>query len=220
MNPSVESPHSLCRLGIARCDITPPVGIYHRMWGAASHERSTGVHRPLTATVAVFQPLDAGNADELQVVLAVDHCLLWAKEMEELLARVAADTDLPREAITVAFSHTHGAGLMDTSRSHLPGGELIEPYLKSLAGKLGQLVWEARKSVRSATLVYGAGHCALAAERDFWDAQRGHYVCGFNPEGKCDDTVLVARATDEQGRTWPRSSTMRAIPRRWPGKTR
>ena len=62
-------------------------------------------------------------------------------------------------------------------------------------------MWEARQSARPATLVYGTGRCALAAERDFWDAARGHYVCGFNPEGECDDTVLVARATDEQGRT-------------------
>ena len=47
----VDSPENICRAGVARCDITPPVGIYHRMWGAALHDRSTGVHRPLTATV-------------------------------------------------------------------------------------------------------------------------------------------------------------------------
>lgn len=45
-----------CVFGIARADITPPVGMYHRMWGASKHERSTGVHRPLYATVAAFGP--------------------------------------------------------------------------------------------------------------------------------------------------------------------
>ncbi len=206
MSTYVDAPQSVCRLGVARCDITPPVGIYHRMWGAAAHDRSTGVHRPLTATAAVFQPAD-GNAHEehqgeqLQVVLAIDHCLLWAKEMDSLLASVAAGTGLPREALTVAFSHTHGAGLMDTSRAHLPGGEMIAPYLQSLAGRLGQLVWEARQNVRPSTLVYSTGRCDLAADRDYWDADRGHYVCGFNPQGTCDDTVLVARATEERGQT-------------------
>ena len=46
----VLTPQSRCRFGIARCDVTPPVGIYHRMWGAATHDRATGVHRPLSAT--------------------------------------------------------------------------------------------------------------------------------------------------------------------------
>jgi hypothetical protein len=78
---------------------------------------------------------------------------------------------------------------------------LIAPYLKSLAARLGQLVWEARQSLQPATFVYGTGRCDLPTERDFWDAAGGHYVCGFNPEGVCDDAVLVARATDEQGRT-------------------
>ena len=46
----VETPQSRCRAGLARADITPPVGIYNRMWGAALHDRATGVHRPLLAT--------------------------------------------------------------------------------------------------------------------------------------------------------------------------
>src|SRR6266850_1110918 len=54
----VDTPQSRCRFALAWADITPPVGIYHRMWGAAKHERATGVHRPLRATVAVFAPME------------------------------------------------------------------------------------------------------------------------------------------------------------------
>ena len=50
-----------CRFGVATRDITPPVGIYARSWGAATHEVAEGVHRPFTATAAVFAPL-AGDA--------------------------------------------------------------------------------------------------------------------------------------------------------------
>lgn len=56
MTNVVHTPQSRCRAGVARCDITPPVSIYHRMWGAALHERATGVHRPLTATALFCGP--------------------------------------------------------------------------------------------------------------------------------------------------------------------
>jgi hypothetical protein len=69
----------------------------------------------------VFQRhgLPAGPETE-QVVVAVDHCLLWAREMDALLAAVSGQTGLAREQLSVAFSHTHAGGLMDTGRVHLP----------------------------------------------------------------------------------------------------
>ena len=48
-------------------DVTPPVGIYRRSWGAATHDVAEGVHRPLTATAAVFAPL-AGDGPTLALV--------------------------------------------------------------------------------------------------------------------------------------------------------
>src|SRR5712671_3478860 len=100
--PAVICPQSRCRFGVARCDITPPVGIYHRMWGAATHEQSTGVHRPLTATALHFmvEGRSIGPMTE-QVMVAVDHCLLWAKEMHTLVAAVAKDTGLRPDQITI-----------------------------------------------------------------------------------------------------------------------
>jgi hypothetical protein len=203
--PCVEAPQSRCRLGVARCDITPPVGIYHRMWGAATHERAVGVHRPLTATAVVFQAIDespgkSSCGDSEQILIAVDHCLLWAREMEALLDAVSHKAGVARERLLVVFSHTHAAGLMDTDRRNLPGGELIAPYLESLAVKLAESAREARAAVRPATIVYGTGRCNLAANRDFRDEAGGQFVCGFNPAGEADDTVLVARATDDAGR--------------------
>ena len=56
-----------CAFGVAKRDVTPPVGIYSRSWGAATHDVAEGVHRPLTATAAVFGPLD-GNGPTLALV--------------------------------------------------------------------------------------------------------------------------------------------------------
>src|SRR5206468_9986215 len=186
------TPQSICRFGIARCEITPPVGIYHRMWGAATHDLATGVHRPLTATAMVIQAKDPGTMPETEVVLvAVDHCLLWAREMDQLNKVVSDRAKLAPGQLLVAFSHTHSAGLMGLERVGLPGGELIPHYLARLAEQLAEIVREARASLQPVTITYGTGRCGLAAHRDFWDEASRQFVCGFNPVGSTDDTVLV-----------------------------
>jgi hypothetical protein len=194
----VETPQSVCRLGIARGELTPPAGIYHRMWGAATHTRATGVHRPLTATAVVLQAVD-DPARQL-VVVAMDHCLLWHDAMTALLDSITARTAVPRDEIVVTFSHTHAAGLMDLARSDQPGGEWIGPYLRDVAARVSELIQQAQQNIANVAIAYGTGHCALAANRDFWDRVAGQSVCGFNPAGVTDDTVLVARVTGEDGR--------------------
>lgn len=195
--PHLDTPTSQLRFGIARCDITPPVGIYHRMWGAATHERATGVHRPLTTTALVLQPLDGPNK---QVILALDHCLLWAREMDDLLQALAQATGLAAEQIAVTYSHTHSSGLMGLERATLPGGELIAPYLKELAQRLAGVIQQAHRELTPATITYGWGRCDLAAQRDFWDAESQQFVCGFNPEAAADDAVVVGRVNAATGK--------------------
>lgn len=196
--PHIDTPTSRCRLGFARCDITPPVGAYHRMWGAARHDRSTGIHRPLTATACVFQPLDSSGTE--QALLAVDHCLLNTHEMGLIVNAIVAATGLAPEQVLVAFSHTHAAGLMSLDRTNLPGGDLIPPYLEALGQSLGRITREARQATEPVVLSYGIGRCGLAAHRDYWDESSQQFVCGTNPAGPTDDTVVVARATGADGR--------------------
>src|SRR5687768_7664886 len=103
--PHVEIPQSLCLAGVARGDITPPVGMYHRMWGAATHDRSTGVHRPLTATVLALRPViheggdgesSAGSADDRAaeddavLLVSLDHCIISDADLADMRARAAS----------------------------------------------------------------------------------------------------------------------------------
>ena len=193
---TVEFPQSLCRAGVARVDITPPVGIYHRMWGAATHDRSTGVHRPLTATVLVLGPPESESREELLFTIAVDHCLLWQTEMTNLLKTLCAGIGIAQEQVVVFFSHTHAAGLMGHERQDFPGGDLIPEYLRSLADTLTDAAKQAEASLAVAAISYGQGRCGLASNRDYHDDERGGFVCGFNPERSADDTVVVARVSD------------------------
>src|SRR6185436_12680642 len=197
----LDTPQSHCQFALAWADITPPVGIYHRMWGAAKHERATGVHRPLRATVAVFGAADAhpSSSETQQILLALDHCVLGAVEHDQLVTHVAEASGQPKETVLVVFSHTHGAGLMGLERASLPGGDLIPPYLQSVARRAAELVNECLTRLAPACIVYGQGRCNLAAHRDFFDGEQKQFVCGFNPGGPADDTVLLARVTDERG---------------------
>lgn len=198
MQRVVAPPSSLCRSGLAVADITPPVGIYHRMWGAATHDRSTGVHRPLRATALALSPL-GGEAGF--VLVALDHCLLWEAEMTALRDAVLSATELSPERLMVTFSHTHAAGLMDPGRQDQPGGDLIAPYLHELTRQVVAIVQEARQAMTPCAITYGTGHCALAAHRDAYDEQSQQWVCGYHPDGPADDTLLVARVTDPAGGT-------------------
>lgn len=207
MTRSFDPQQSLVIAGVARGDITPQVGIYHRMWGAATHDVSTGIHRPLTATVLTLAPPDADDSQaskitqQLKVTIAVDHCLLWTTEMRALIGRVSETAGVDADSIEVLFSHTHGAGLMGLERQELPGGEMIAPYLDTLAETIARLIREALASARPASITYGTGRCSLATHRDYWDDELQRFVCGYNPDGVVDDSVVVGRVSDDDGQT-------------------
>jgi hypothetical protein len=169
------------------------------MWGAAKHERATGIHRPLRATVAVFASSEKPR-EELQIILALDHCVLGAVEHEQLVSYVAKATGQSRASLLVVFSHTHGAGLMGLERASLPGGDLIPPYLRRVGERVVELVNEALAQLAAADIVYGFGRCNLAANRDFFDATTKQFVCGFNPTTPADDTLMLARVTEPGGK--------------------
>jgi hypothetical protein len=190
--PVVETPQTRCRAAIARCDITPPIGIYHRMWGAATHDRATGVHKPLLATLLWLAP-ELGDASQAILIVALDHCILDGPDIELIRRSVAQAANVRPAQVLVTLAHTHAAGLMSRSRSQLPGGEWIGPYLDELAGKVAQLASAASIAKQPSTIVYGQGRCNLATNRDFFDVERNQFVCGFNPDGPADDTILVAK---------------------------
>ncbi|MBX9679169.1 MAG: neutral/alkaline non-lysosomal ceramidase N-terminal domain-containing protein [Gemmataceae bacterium] len=197
MTTVVRTPQARGSFGIARADITPPVGIYHRMWGAALHDRATGVHRPLTASALWMQSSDERDGI---VLLCLDHCLLDPSEFTAIRDAVAAAVGIRIGDVFVAMSHTHGSAWMSRSRSHLPGGDLIGPYLDATIETCVCLAKESRRNAVPGSLVFGSGRCSLAAHRDYFDAAEKRYVCGYDPEGAADDTVMVAKCVSDDGK--------------------
>ena len=89
-------------VGVARTDITPPVGIAHAGWGAQTHQRAVGVDLPLWATALALSDGD-------QTVLIVDLDLLSILEPNAVRVKDAIIelTGLPSSHIRLSYTHTH-----------------------------------------------------------------------------------------------------------------
>lgn len=187
------------RIGIAREDITPPVGVYSRNWGAAKHDTADGIHRPLTLTALTLASLSEGDP-----LILIDADLGWWRPLDlfsRFQKRLLEELSVESSRLIFALSHTHAsAPLMDPDLS-LPGSELLEPWMERVYQATVSAIKRALADADEAILDWHTGRCALAVNRDFPDpdptAER--IVCGFNPDGEADDTLLVGRVTDPSG---------------------
>jgi hypothetical protein len=188
-----------CSFGVARRDVTPPVGIYARSWAAARHETAEGVHRPLTATAAVFRSLQ--NLHQTLALVALDiGWFPYLPDERRIRSAVLQATGLEEDALLINFSHTHAGPCISSQITDKPGADLIAPYIEHLIEAMTSAIIEARDSTAPAWITYGYGRCSLAANRDVWAPDIGRYACGYNPSAPADDTVLVARVTGDDNR--------------------
>ncbi len=183
-------------IGVGRRDTTPPSGIYARMWGAASHDVAEGVHRPLSTTVLALRSGDG----PLRLVVGIDLALLGdfgaAPDADRILGPVREVVGVDDSRLVVNCSHTHSAPWAATSRSEMPGGHLIAPYLDQLGEAIRDAALDAVAALEPATLTWATGSCDLAANRDLPDPDDpGRVICGYNPLGHADDTLVVGRVT-------------------------
>lgn len=197
------SKHTRCRFGIATRDITPPVGIYNRAWGAAMHDTAEGVHRPLRATATLFAPL-GGPADAPPFALvALD--LGWFSDADETWLRslVRGRAGIPDERFLLTLSHAHSTAVATTHLTDKPGGDLSARYLITLAERITETIEAARADLAPAWISWGEGVCTLAKNRDYWDDEAGTYACGYNPTPPepPDTALLVGRVTGDDGVT-------------------
>jgi hypothetical protein len=184
--------------GVARGDITPPSGIYFRLWGSAKHDTPSGVHRPLLATCIAF-------ADETRgpplVLLTLD--LSWWRSRDDewgLRSAVLAASGLDEDRLIMQPSHTHSAPSTGLDLADKPGGHLVAGFREHVRQTCIRLVAEARAALAPAVATWAVGRCGLACNRNFPSPETGEILCGINPAIDADDTVLVGRVTDAAGR--------------------
>jgi hypothetical protein len=135
-------------VGVAVRDVTPPVGIYSRSWGAARHDVAEGVHRPLTATAAVIRPLTGAGAEFVLVALDIGW-FPYRPDEGMVRGKIREATGLPETALLINMSHTHAGANTNTQLSDRPGGDLVQPYLDRLISEVAAAIEAARNAGRA-----------------------------------------------------------------------
>lgn len=187
--------------GVARADITPPVDIYCRNWGAASHDTADGIHRPLSLTALALQAADGG-----QPLVLIDADLgWWISLVQEGAFRhsVLEELRLPAKRYLFCLTHTHSAPPLSQPEPHWAGGDLLAAYLHKVRDVTAATAQQAIKALQPAVVDWHHGRSSLAANRDLPDPTQTsspRIACGFNPDKPADDFLLVGRITSASGK--------------------
>lgn len=195
-NPPTDA-HAAFELsfGLAQADITPPLQIYARNWGAAKSDTATGVHQPLYLSCLVTNSKDGQKG----VVLTAD--LGWWKDNNDernLRNSILKACGLEEEQLLLCLSHTHAGPSICSNDKNQTGGEYIAPYLDFLKNKAISCIQQAEANSMLGMLTWEYGCCDLATKRDL--NYEGQFLIGYDPDQKADQTLLVGQLRDEKGK--------------------
>jgi hypothetical protein len=177
--------------------MTPEPGIYCHMWGSAEHEQAESIHKPLYATAISFRGRLNGR---LVVIATIDYCWFPSfRTVDELCDPIRAEFDLAKHELLLIVTHSHSVPQLDPEFESKPGGDRIPAFRAKVRAALHDAVREAVATAAPAILSWSRGHCSLARTRDFPDPQTGRILCGPNPDGVADQTLMVGRVTEVVG---------------------
>lgn len=185
--------------GVARGDITPPVGIAQMNWGSQTHVRAAGTDPAgMKATALV---LSDGN----QKFAMVDVDRIFSAGLEPAITVAAKRTGIPEAHIRIGATHTH-AGVMVNPAKGPPGLDLTplvdmaERYRLSVIDKVAGLIAEANNRLEPAHMHGGRGEGTININRRVRADGESPPAVGRNPAGFVDRELVVFRIDDAHGK--------------------
>jgi hypothetical protein len=187
--------------GVARADITPPVGIPHMNWGSATHIEADGLDPVgMYATALVL-------SDGKQKFAMVDLDVLSVGGMDEVIGRAAAQTGIPAEHIRLGASHTHAGPALSAGKG--PAGVdlsqyrgTMDRYRASVSDKIVGVIREADSKLRPAHLYGAKGVGTININRRFRGVNGGPPAVGRNAQEFVDRDLVVFRIDDAEGKPY------------------
>lgn len=168
--------------GVARADITPPVGMLMAGYGARKTP-AVGIHDELHTVV-----LYLSDGETEAGLVTADLLYVNAEGAARVRDACSAASGVPTENVMVACSHTHGGPQTDLGRSD-PGDGLKEAYSTVLVHKMAGALSEAKRNAMPVRMGHGRQDCSFAMNRRERKPD-GTTILGVNPEGP------TARFTD------------------------
>jgi neutral ceramidase len=182
-----EIKHRTISAGVARADITPPVGI--KSVGFSARGPLTRLHDPLYATALV-----AADGERRAALLACDLLGLDDETVADVRAEVHHRTGIAPGDVTVTCTHTH----YGPDAFRFRGDPMVDAYRANLVHVLGGVVEEAAAGMGSALLGVGWGQSYIGVNRRE-KLPDGRVILGQNPAGPIDRTVGVLRIDAPDG---------------------
>jgi neutral ceramidase len=161
--------------GVARANITPPVGMLMSGYGARKTP-AVGVHDDLYA-VAIY--LNDGMTESALVTMdIIDTDSKGTASIRKACANISG---VPAKNIMVACSHTHG-GPQTGVYGDDEGDDLKKSYTQSLIYKIAGALSEAKRNAVPVSIGHARQDCQIAGNRREINSD-GVVTIGFNPEG-------------------------------------
>ena len=178
--------------GTGRSDITPPVGIAHAGWGAATHQRAEGVDMPFFATALYV------TDGELEIAIVdLDMGVLTNEDDMAIRDAVESTSGIKPENLRLSATHTH-SGPVNRGSWLNEGMDLIGPYWDSLPSRVAEAVNTARWAAKPAHVGVGKGSSSINVNRRP-AFENGTLFTGRNWEGVVDHEVGVVAFNDTEG---------------------
>ena len=195
--PKHSAPSGLMA-GVARTDISPPVGIAQLNWGSQTHVEAAGIDPAgMVATALVV-------ADRRMKFVFVDVDALFVRDAERVVREASARTGIPERGIRLMATHTHSGPAFQREKGpvgtdptkYLP---VIEAYERAVGDKIVGAIVEANSKLQPAHIGGAKGVGTVNVNRRVRATETTPAAVGTDPGGFVDRDLIVFRIDDAKG---------------------